>query len=55
MKSRLIEIAKSQKISDIGFCSMTDYEKEAETTADAGFSRRNRAEDEEIRKMHGRQ
>ena len=28
MKKRIIEIAKSEKISDIGFCSITDYEKE---------------------------
>ena len=30
MKNRIIEIAKSEKISDIGFCSISDYKKESE-------------------------
>ena len=31
MKSRIIELAKAEKISDIGFCSMADYYEEAKT------------------------
>lgn len=31
MKDRITEIAKAEKISDIGFCSISEYEKEAES------------------------
>ena len=31
MKTKITELAKKQKISDIGFCSMADYRKEEQT------------------------
>ncbi|MBR4173589.1 MAG: DUF1730 domain-containing protein [Clostridia bacterium] len=31
MKNKIIEIAKAEKISDIGFCSIADYREEAKT------------------------
>ena len=40
MKSRIIEIARAEKISDIGFCSIADYKEEAKLLkAPAVFSK----------------
>ena len=47
MKNRIIEIARAEKISDIGFCSMSDYKKEAEMLPTAAFFSK-REEEKEI-------
>ena len=46
MKNRIIEIAKAEKISDIGFCSMSDYYKEAETLKNLAVFKKNEREKE---------
>ena len=46
MKNKIIEIAKAEKISDIGFCSLSDYYKEAKTLPkSAVFSKNKEQED----------
>ena len=43
MKTHIIDIAKNQKISDIGFCSIADYNNEAEfLEKSAVFDKKNR-------------
>lgn len=49
MKNRIIEIAKTQKISDIGFCSLSDYYEEAKSVSNSAIFGKN-TEKEDILK-----
>lgn len=48
MKKRIIEIAKAEKISDIGFCSMAEYKKESEKAVKPAFLGKRKGTSEEF-------
>ena len=48
MKERIVEIAKSEKISDIGFCSITEYKKEEKKSIKASVFSKKKSESLDI-------